>query len=68
MEAKNCNFLAIVLNTIKSDIMIRLLDVTLGHTAIDAICNLISGKDAMTRNESQLIIMDAERNSAAIMM
>ena len=60
--------MVIILNRTKSDIMITSLNVILDHTAIDATCNLNSGKDEMTRNESQLIIMKAERNSAAMMM
>ena len=68
MEAKIANFVVIILNMTKSDIMITLQDVTLDPTAIDATCNLNSGKDEMIRNESQLIIMEAERNSAAMMM
>ena len=48
--------------------MITLQDVILDPTAIDATCNLNSGKDEMIRHESQLIIMEAERNSAVMMM
>ena len=59
--------MAIILNTTKSDIMITLLHATLAHTAIDAIRNLNSGKDEMIRNESQLVIMEGERNSAMMM-
>ena len=43
--------MVIILNTTESDIMITLLDITLAHTAIDAICNLNSGKDEMTKKK-----------------
>ena len=59
--------MAIVFNMIKSDTMITLLDVILDHTAIDATCNLNSGKDEIKRNESQLLITMVKRNSAAML-
>ena len=41
--------------------MITLLDVISANTAIDAICNLNSGTDEMTRNESQFPIFTKSR-------
>ena len=62
------NFVVIMLNMTKSDIMITLQDVTLNPTAIDETCNINSGKNEMIRNENQLIIMEAEGNSPAMIM
>ena len=44
------------------------VDVTLAHTVVDETCNLNSGKDEMTRNETQLLIMENERNSVAMLI